>query len=272
MSVCQSDGIVPSVAVDRSNLLWSLSLARKTLQADRFPTANRLSGVNMKWIMIGMLGIGFVLAVGVAAFWRPAESAANRSLPHKLFTTHPGKLRDDYQGIVGGEIAVASDRDVKVTHLGYCDANGDGLQVDHRVGLYEPSTEEAKKGKPLVEAIVPYGAGALLEDGYRWVALKSPVVLKANQRYLLAAEVIQSVNDPWPDMELASDRAANGARSSATAIPDWNEAFIGVQPAETRIPRHSHGKWPAELDQQHPDYNNSMYGAANLAFEAAAGN
>ena len=220
----------------------------------------------MKWIVVG---IGFALAVGAAAFWRPADSAADRSLPHKLFTTHPGKLRDDYQGIVGGEIAVTSDRDVTVTHFGYCDSEGDGLQVDHRVGLYEPSTEESNKGKPLVEAIVPYGAGALLEDGYRWVALKSPIILKANQRYMLAAEVIHGVNDPWPDMELGRDPAANSERASATAVPIWNKAFIGVQTAETRIPRHSHGKWPAELDQKHPKCKNSLYGAANLAFDAA---
>lgn len=221
----------------------------------------------MKWIVIG---IGFVLAVGAAAFWRPAESAKRRSLPHKLFTTHPGKLRDNYEGIVGGEIVVASDQDVRVTHFGYCDSDGDGLQVDHRVGLYEPSTEEANKGKPLVEATVPYGASALLEDGYRWVALKSPVVLKASQHYTLAAEVFHGVNDPWPDMELAV-APAQGEPSSATAIPDWNQALIGAQPAETRIPRHARGKWPAELNQQQTKCKNSLYGAANLAFEAVAG-
>lgn len=221
---------------------------------------NRHTGVNMKWIVIG---IGFALAVGVAAFWRPTNKSVKRSLPHKLFTTHPGTLRDNYQGIVGGEITVASDRDVTVTHLGYHDSDGDGLQVDHRVGLYEPSTEEADKGKPLVEATVPYGASTLLEDGYRWVPLKSPIVLKANHRYLLAAETFRGVNDHWPDAEFTPEQ------SPAPAVPDWNEGFIGTQSAETRIPRHSRGEWPAELDQKHPKFNNSLYGAANLAFEVA---
>jgi hypothetical protein len=236
-----------------------------TPQAD--PNSNRRSGANMKWIVIG---VGFILAIGIAAFLRSAESPANRTLPQKLFTAHAGRLRDNYEGIVGGEFAVAPDRNVTVTHFGYYDANSDGLQLNHRVGLYEPLTEDSNKGRLLVEETVPYGAGALLEDGYRWVALKSPVVLKANQRYMLAAEVFHATNDPWPDMELAA-ASAEGKQPLTTAVPDWNQAFVGTQAKETRIPRHSRGKWPSELNQRQTKRKNSAYGAANLAFDAFAG-
>jgi hypothetical protein len=52
--------------------------------------------------------------------------------------------------------------ELSLTHLGFFDAQGDGLDVSHRVGLWTAD------GDLLAEAYVPSGTDASLLDGYRY--------------------------------------------------------------------------------------------------------
>jgi hypothetical protein len=157
-------------------------------------------------------------------------------ISQKLFTNHPGVLRDNFTGSVGCAFAIAEDRDVTVTHVGYYDDKEDGLQVNHRVGLFEVDGDEVDD-TPLREAIVPWGRKAILQDGYRWVALKNRVVLQKGRHYVLVAEVESGVRDPWQERTCPPTIMLSGETEKPAAIPKWNAHFVGTQPGSTRLAR-----------------------------------
>jgi hypothetical protein len=149
--------------------------------------------------------------------------------------------RDNYSGVVGGIFQVGS-AGASVTHLGYYDAAGDGLNVPHNVGLFSAD------GSALIGSVsVPAGTGSYLTNGYRYVALNPPLLLAPNASYILEAETINGDGDLWPDVW-------------QPAL--WNTSFVGTNGTASRQARYG-GAWPAPATG--PSSGNSMYGAPNLA-------
>ncbi|MDB6123211.1 MAG: Immunoglobulin I-set domain protein [Pedosphaera sp.] len=150
--------------------------------------------------------------------------------------------RDDYNGVVGGNFLVGA-TDALVTHVGYYDMNGDGLNYDHRVGIFSPSGLTL-----LTSAVVPAGTGGYLTNGYRWVALNPPFVLTNNTAYIFAAEVFSGSGDVWPDVFVPTN---------------WNTYFVGANDGTTRAARFGSGTWPSAITSG--TAANAMYAAGNLA-------
>ena len=160
-----------------------------------------------------------------------------------LHETRDGN-RDNFTGLVGGHFQVGSS-DAVITHLGYYDINNDGLLLDHRVGIYPIASGSA----PLVTVTVPAGTGALLTNGHRWVALDSPFILRANESYIVQAEVFNLSGDGWPDVQIPGN---------------WNPYYVGTNGPPTRSGRFiTAGVWGA-----YPASSgtlNGIYAAPNLA-------
>ncbi|HYG25070.1 MAG TPA: LamG-like jellyroll fold domain-containing protein [Verrucomicrobiae bacterium] len=150
--------------------------------------------------------------------------------------------RDNYSGTIGGSFQVGG-TDVPVTHLGYYDLNHDGLNQAHQVGIWPVSGGAT----PIASVTVPAGAGAFLTNGYRWIALDSPVLLRANTTYILGAEVTSGSGDGFPDN-----------------FPPllWNPFFVGSNGYDTRLSRYG-GAWPNAPTTG--NQINGIYGAPNLA-------
>ncbi len=150
--------------------------------------------------------------------------------------------RDNYSGTAGGSFQIGAE-DVPVTHLGYYDINQDGLLSEHRVGIWP-----AEGGTNLIGFVtVPAGTDALLTNGYRWVALTTPILLRANTTYVLAAEVSASSGDGWPDNYQPLE---------------WNKFFVGSNGFDTRR-SHYGGTWPNA--PMSANQVNGIYGAPKLA-------
>jgi hypothetical protein len=159
-----------------------------------------------------------------------------------LFSTANGN-RDNFAGSVGGIFQIGAN-DVLVTHLGYYDLNNDGLNVDHRVGLYTT----VAGSEPFAMVTVPAGTGAYLTNGYRYVALETPVTLTNHTSYILVGESFASSGDGWPDV----------------AVRDWNDYFIGATDPLDRHGRYASAAWPA-FPGSVSGTANANYGPANLA-------
>jgi hypothetical protein len=167
---------------------------------------------------------------------------ANQAPPLQFLYERRDGNRDNYSGTIGGSFLVGS-VDTPVTHLGYYDLNQDGLNLSHRVGIW-PVTGGTT---PVGFVTVPAGAGTLLTNGYRWVALDTPILLRANTTYILGAEVTSGSGDGFPD-------------NYQPLL--WNPFFVGSNGFDTRISRYG-GAWPngpTSVNQQ-----NGIYGAPNLA-------
>jgi len=159
-----------------------------------------------------------------------------------------GAQRDDYpsaavgNAIVGGSITVGSAGAV-VTHFGFYDVYGDGLNGSHWVGVYSGNTLIASNQ-------IPTGAdpSTLMYKGYRYLALPTPLVLAPNAVYTIAGQVFPSDGDMWPDV---------------WAPGQWNPYFIGTNGPSSRIGRFSGSAWPAPVASG--GTVNVRYAPANIA-------
>ena len=84
-----------------------------------------------------------------------------------------------YWAVRGSEFSV-QDADIIVTHLGYYDSHGDGLLESHAIGLYDAA------GVLLVSLTLPAGQSAELVNGFRYLPLSEPLLLRRNQHYVIA--------------------------------------------------------------------------------------
>ncbi|MBN2507916.1 MAG: leucine-rich repeat protein, partial [Verrucomicrobia bacterium] len=151
-----------------------------------------------------------------------------------------------FSAVRGSEFVVRSN-DLVVTHLGYYDAAADGLLEAHDIGVF------GMDGALLVSAAVSAGTGAFLTNGFRYVGLVSPLLLRKNTSYVLAATLGSSNNDNTVEgvtgiatgdgaLQFVGSRYAptNGlAYPSATSSSNWIAAnFIaGVPPSIVQPPQ-----------------------------------
>jgi hypothetical protein len=167
------------------------------------------------------------------------------SILHETKSANPaaaiGGQRDEYNGTVGCAFQVGSAGAI-VTHLGFYDVYGDGLNRDHTVSLYS-----ATSPYPLVATVdVPAVIGGYLTNFYRYVALTDPIFLTPNASYILQAEVYNADGDMWADLWQP------GA---------WSPYFVGTNDRFTRTGRYG-GRGQPDTGV---NGNNNTYGAPNLA-------
>lgn len=79
---------------------------------------------------------------------------------------------------------------ISVTALGAFDANSDGLNVAHDVGIWNA------QGSLLASATVPSGTVGTLDSGYRFVSI-APLALTAGSTYYVGAVYFVNDNDGW---------------------------------------------------------------------------
>ncbi len=230
----------------------------------------RLRAEQRRKLAIRLIVIALTLsAVAYAgAMWRDALQSSVASI-EPLFKNHQGPQRESV-GTIGGYFRVRADEDVEVTHLGFFDSGEDGLQLSHRVGVFEARRDDPTDCTLVAEAQVPYGKGSYLEGGYRWVRLDKPVILKAGRLYVLGAETVWRSGDLIPRCVTEDGR---GVR------PEWNDKFVGKQtdatrravwtPA-TRRAVWTRGEWPSIPDQvDTSDEAGTICGAPNIGFSLA---
>ncbi len=168
-----------------------------------------------------------------------------------LHTPCDGGLRDNWEGTIGG-LFKAGATNVVVTHLGYYDADGDGLARDHHVGIFAENATTLLASVLVTNSLeapdTPY------TNGYRWVALETPFLLRANTTYILAAETFSGSGDAF-----SNNDGTNNWR--------WNPAYVGASAANTRDARYGGAAWPVgpESGSGFSWGMNSTYGAPNLA-------
>ena len=154
-----------------------------------------------------------------------------------------GSQRDDYNGVVGTAFQ-SGPAGALVTHLGYYDVYGDGLTTAHNVGVFNAS------GSTMLASVsVPPGndPSTYLTNGYRYVALATPILLAPNTTYILEGEAFKSDGDMWADL---------------WQVGQWNSYFVGTNTFSTRTARYD-GPWPGAATSVNTA--NSTYGAPNLA-------
>jgi hypothetical protein len=104
--------------------------------------------------------------------------------------------------------------DISVTALGAFDANEDGFNVAHDVGLWNSS------GVLLASGTVPSGTGGTLDSSYRFVPI-TPIGLTSGSTYYVGAVYFSSDSDGWlqdpttlitaPEISYDSRRYTSGA-------------------------------------------------------------
>jgi hypothetical protein len=172
----------------------------------------------------------------------PAQSA---QMLYSTNTTGTWTLRNNYQPIQGVWFQTGNKNRV-VTHLGYFDSTGTGLETNHWVGIYQGPPGS---GILLAQVQVPSGTTAPHLSGFRWAALSTPLTLLANTNYMLAAS--DNNWDLWPDAYL----------------PTWNPAYVGVTDGSTRYPVYDSAlvAWPHEPNTPITSWGLDLtYGAFNL--------
>jgi hypothetical protein len=176
------------------------------------------------------------------------------ALLHETRPTLPtaaAAYRNNFLGVVGGFFTTGS-KPVMVTHLGFYDQDGDGLSGSHRVGVYDG----VGTYPPYAFVTVPAGTSAYLTNGYRYMALDTPLMLAPNTRYVLGAEVFNPDSDSWPD-------------TGAFAL--WDTSLVGTNAPFTRGGRYGTGSWGVGMGSGTAPGavgNNQMYAAGNLAIFA----
>lgn len=134
-----------------------------------------------------------------------------------------------------------------VTHLGFFDDGGDGLLESHSVGIFAQGSNPGG-GTLLADVTIPAGTGAGYTNGYRWVALSTPLVLTNGQHYVIAAST-SSGTDLWPNNWQV----------------DWNPAYVGYTSSTNEMIYYQvSASWPTEPGGVVNNVFGTSYGAYNL--------
>lgn len=121
--------------------------------------------------------------------------------------------RNNYTGTVGVNFTVGA-ANLSVTHLGFQDANLDGLASSHLVGIWDNS------GTLIASATIQSGTASTLVDNWRYESLAGPVTLFAGLDYTIGG-FVSNAGDVWSD---------NGGSASVTSSSDITvnqEVFVG---------------------------------------------
>ena len=120
-----------------------------------------------------------VVAVIVLAFAPVAAQAGPDNALSSFSSVSWGKpsSSDQWVGTLGWQFS--TNTSFQVTHLGWCDRNGDGLEAEHEIAIWDLSQSILTTG------IVQVGTTSPLDDLFRWVEI-TPITLEAGQEYIIA--------------------------------------------------------------------------------------
>lgn len=129
-----------------------------------------------------------IIAVLLAA--SPSVASAD------LWTAHSDSIGAEWNSAAWHDFTLGTkftvgDTDITVTKLAYADPFDDGLEQDHQVAIWDTSKTE------LAMVTVPTGTGATLRNGWRWVALDTPITLDANTQYQIGGYTGNPIIDPF---------------------------------------------------------------------------
>jgi hypothetical protein len=133
-----------------------------------------------------------------------------------------------FRGTIGYDMTLSQAK--QVFRLGFWDDLADGLLSHHTVSVFDGSS-----GALLASGVVPAGTGALLEDGFRWVAI--PAIVLSPGRYVIGASMD---GDPSSFDGVITDASSIATRLGVTFGPQ--QALIsapvapGVAIAATLMP------------------------------------
>jgi hypothetical protein len=163
-----------------------------------------------------------------------------------LYSTPTSPTRDNYTGVIGCQFKVGASN-VVVSHLGYFDLNNDGLAISHNVALFNSNL-----ATPSIvgQVVVPSGTAAYLTNGFRWVALDPPLLLRSNTTYILGGLAASGDGDTWQN----------------TFAPTWNTYFIGSAMSSSGHSVYGPGNstWPPTGFSEYQ--TNSTYGNVSLGY------
>jgi autotransporter-associated beta strand protein len=137
--------------------------------------------------------------------------------------------------------------DKVINYLGVFDSDGDGLNISHKVGLYELTNGVYTLQGSVT---VPAGTAAPLFSGYRWAQLVPPLTLSnlASNRYLVAADNTVGSGDNWGYV--------NGSLAN-TSIGMLSDALPAVWTASATLPSVFNITW-----QENQAFNNANIATA----------
>jgi MYXO-CTERM domain-containing protein len=154
---------------------------------------------------------------------------AQAQIPAVVFDTTTGLNANNQDQTVGWQFDVLSS--ITVTGLGWYDEGGDGLEVRHEVGIWDPL------GTLLASVTLPAGVGAGLVGQFRTLPI-APIVLAPDSGYIvgglnsdenterLASNVFQ-VTIPEIDHVDASFGPVDGTFQRPTSLSVATSGFFG---------------------------------------------
>jgi len=127
-------------------------------------------------IPVGSCTVVAVIVVALAPF---AAQAGPVNAISSFSATQWGKpsSSDQWVGTLGWQFS--TNTSFQVTHLGWCDRDGDGLEAEHEIAIWNLSQQILTTG------VVQSGTASPLDDLFRWVEI-TPITLEAGQDYIVA--------------------------------------------------------------------------------------
>lgn len=118
--------------------------------------------------------------------------------------------------------------DIEVTDLGYVDPSRDGLNLQHRVGIFDAETDR-------LVVSVTVGPKSALDGFFRWESLEAPVVLRAGHPYLAAAV--------WMDGDEVRDGAEVWAPEVGHRLTSVGKHFMSSTASDDLSAPHQEADW-----------------------------
>lgn len=91
--------------------------------------------------------------------------------------------------MIGWRFSVTED--IGVSAIGWFDWNGNGLARSHEVGIWNTTGASL-----LASVVIPNGTTAILDNGFRYTTLNTPLTLQTGATYIIAGLDIGASGDP----------------------------------------------------------------------------
>ena len=162
--------------------------------------------------------VSVILPVGAALFLSWSAAGLHGQIVAVESTFVPGSTYSMPENSTYGWRFSVGDTPISVTHLGYFDAELNGLTDSHQVGIWDTA------GTLLTQATVPAGTEGTLVSAYRFT-LAAPATLQANTTYFIGGHS-PSANDTVIAFGSAQTYASeiNYLGASYSQLPGFNPA------------------------------------------------
>lgn len=171
-----------------------------------------------RWSRRAFAGLRLIRSVSLCGMlaWAAGGASAGTLLPSSIGTQAA-------QGATMGIVFTSASATTVINYLGVFDSGGDGLNISHKVGLYQwNGSAFLLQGSVTVLA----GAGAPLYNGYRWGQLETPITLSNLNTtvYLVAADNTVASGDNWGYIDYTIADSGIGTLP-ATFATRWTSSY-----------------------------------------------